>query len=233
MNRRTLIKTAAAAALAAPAFLRAQDPGKKYTPALIGAGWWGTNICREALASGACKLVAICDADTAQIDKSLGELSKLSSDAPKRYQDYRELLSAEKPEIVINSTPDHWHALITIDAVKAGAHVYVEKPISHTINEGIAMVKAARAADRIVQVGTHRRISPHNVSGREFIRSGKAGKIGMVRCFVHYGGGAESPQANSEPPKSLNWDMWCGPAPLRPFNRRIHPKGFRQFLDYA
>src|SRR5439155_664063 len=87
--------------------------------------------------------------------------------------------------------------------------------------------------DRVVQVGTPRRMSPHNISAREFIRSGKAGKIGMVRTFVYSTGGAEKPAPNAEPPQEMNWDMWCGPAPLRPFNRKIHPLGFRHFLDYA
>jgi predicted dehydrogenase len=100
--------------------------------------------------------------------------------------------------------------------------------------EGRAMVKAARDAGKMVQVGTHRRVSPHNVSGMEFLKSGKAGKIAMVRAFVHYGGnGPEQPQPNEEPPKGVDWNLWCGPAPERPFNSRIHPKGFRNFLDYA
>jgi predicted dehydrogenase len=236
MNRRHFLKASAASTFAlsvAPAFLRAQDPGKKYTLALIGTGWWGTNILREALASGQCKLIALCDVDANQLDKCVAAAAKLTADQPKRYEDYRELLRNEKPEIVINATPDHWHALVTIDAVAGGAHVYVEKPISHTVTEGIAMVKAARAAERVVQVGTHRRVSPHNVSGQEFIRNGKAGKIGMVRCFVNYGGGPEKPEANGEPPKGMNWDLWCGPAPLRPYNKKLHPKGFRQVLDYG
>jgi hypothetical protein len=109
------------------------------------------------------------------------------------------------------ATPDHWHPLITI-AVKAGAHVYVEKPISHTIKEGRAMVKAARAAGKVVQVGTHRRVSPHCVSGMKFLKEGKAGKIGMVRAFVHYPGGAGQPVPDSEPPAGMDWDLWCGPA---------------------
>jgi len=96
--------------------------------------------------------------------------------------------------------------------------VYVEKPICHTIREGRAMVQAARASGKVVQVGTHRRVSPHNIEGRDFIRSGKLGKLGMVRAFVHYGGGPEKPRRNTDPPKELDWDMWCGPAPLRPFN---------------
>lgn len=234
-NRRDFLKSSALAGLAlgAPAIIRAADPGKRYTVALIGSGWWGMNILREALASNQTRLLAICDVDQGQMSRAADLLAKMTSDVPKKYGDYRELLAREKPEIVINATPDHWHPLITIDAVKSGAHVYVEKPVGHTIREGRAMVNAARAANRVVQVGTHRRVSPHNVSGIEFLRSGKAGRIGMCRAFVHYGGGPESPQANEEPPSGLDWNMWCGPAPLRPFNRRIHPKGFRQFLDYA
>ena len=123
-------------------------------------------------------------------------------------------MATEKPEIVIVATPDHWHPLICIAAVQAGAHVYVEKPISHTINEGKAMVAAARKTGKIVQVGTHRRVSPHNLSGRDFIRSGKVGKIGMIRTFVHYGGGPGQVTPDSETPQGLDWDMWCGPAPL-------------------
>ena len=235
MNRRNFIKTSVAGAFSFPAFsIRGADsPARKYRIALIGCGWWGGNILREALASGACDVVALCDVDTRQTDKLFENVTQLAGQQPKRYKDYRELLAKEKPEIAIVATPDHWHALPMIAAVQAGAHVYVEKPISHTVNEGRAMVKAARDTGRVVQVGTHRRISPHNVSGREFIRSGKLGKLGMVRCFVSYGGGPEKPQANEDPPKELDWDLWCGPAPLRPFNKRIHPKGFRNFLDYA
>ena len=240
INRRDFLRASAAASLLAvgtPVF--GQNANERFTTALVGCGWWGGNILREAMASGGCKVVGLCDVDRRQIDKTR-KLVEKSSDEPKVYADYRELLAKEKPQVVINATPDHWHPLITIDAVKAGAHVYVEKPIGHTIKEGRAMVNAARAANKVVQVGTHRRVSPHNVSGREFIRSGKAGKIGMVRAFVHYGGGPETPARNSEPPKEMNWDMWCGPAPLRPYCENpqewgpaIHPRGFRQYLDYA
>lgn len=236
MNRRNFIKTTAVSSLAAGLdygvpILNAQPT--KYRTALIGTGWWGMNILREAMAAGQSKVVAMCDVDENQLNPAVAEVQKLSGDQPKLYRDYRELLQKEKPEIVIVGTPDHWHSLIMIAAVNAGAHVYVEKPIGHTVREGRAMVNAARATGRVVQVGTHRRISPHNLSGREFIQSGKLGKIGMVRAFVHYGGGPEQPEKNTEPPKGLDWEMWCGPAPLRPFNKKIHPKGFRNFLDYA
>lgn len=205
----------------------------KYKIALIGTGWWGMNILREAIAAGNCKVIALCDVDDRYLLPSGEEVNKLNGDSPKKYKDYRELLYKEKPDIVIVATPDHWHSLITIAALQAGAHVYVEKPVGHTINEGKAMVKAARLSNRVVQVGTHRRVSPHNISGINFLKSGKAGKIAMVRAFVHYGGDAGKPIPDEEAPAGLDWNQWCGPAPLRPFNRAIHPKGFRLFLDYA
>ncbi|MBI4327986.1 MAG: Gfo/Idh/MocA family oxidoreductase, partial [Chloroflexi bacterium] len=142
-------------------------------------------------------------------------------------------LDTERTEVAIVATPDHWHPLITIDALKHGAHAYVEKPIGHTIMEGRAMVNAARKYDRVVQVGTHRRVSPHNLSAHKFLKDGKAGKIGMVRAFVHYGGGPGRLTPDAEVPAGLDWDMWCGPAPLRPYNKTMHPKGFRGYLDYA
>ena len=226
MNRRTFISTTAASSLAVGLdygvpILNAQP--SKYRTALIGTGWWGMNILREAMAAGQSKVVAMCDVDENQLHPAVAEVQKLSGDQPKLYRDYRELLQQEKPEIVIVGTPDHWHALMMIAAVNAGVHVYVEKPIGHTIREGRAMVNAARATGKVVQVGTHRRVSPHNLSGREFIQSGRLGKIGMVRAFVHYGGGPEQPEKNTEPPKGLDWEMWCGPAPLRSFNKKIHP----------
>ena len=249
MNRRQFIqRSAAVTSLAAlPFAIRAADKAgtRKHRTALVGCGWWGNNILREAMASGACEVVALCDVDARQFEPTLANVRAGTGDTPKQFKDYREMLAQAKPEIVIVGTPDHWHALVMIAAVKAGAHVYVEKPIGHTVMEGRAMVNAARSTGRVVQVGTHRRISPHNVSGREFIRSGKAGDIGMVRCFVHYGGGPERPRPTLAVPKELDWDMWCGPAPLRPFNGGdprettnasrggIHPRGFRNYLDYA
>ena len=207
---------------------------KRYRTALIGSGWWGMNILTcGAIESGQCEVVALCDVDENQLNAAMKKVQELTRDQPRRYKDYRELLAREKPEIVIVATPDHWHALPTIAAIEAGAHVYVEKPIGHTILEGRAMVKAARAANRVVQVGLHRRVSPHNVSGMKFLRSGKLGKIGMVRAFVHSAGGPGQPTPDSDPPPGLDWDFWCGPAPKRPFNKAIHPRGFRQFLDFA
>ena len=220
------------AGLAAVPLLAAQ-PGRKFKTALIGSGWWGMNILREALASGDCSAVALADPDPNQMDKAAAEIAKLSSDQPRRYRDYRDMLAKERPDICIVATPDHWHALPSIDAVRAGAHVYVEKPISHTIDEGKAMVRAARDSGRLIQVGLHRRVSPHPISGMAFLKSGKVGKIGMVRTFAHAAGGAGTKTPDSEPPKGMDWDLRLGPAPKRAFNASIHPRGFRQYLDFA
>lgn len=235
MNRRKFIQSTTAAGLSLTALPigLSQRSQKKYRTALIGSGWWGMNILRTALSAGNCSVVGMCDVDQTHLNGASEEVNSLTGDSPRRYGDFRDLLATEQPEIVIIGTPDHWHPLITIAAVNAGAHVYVEKPISHTIHEGRAMVNAARRNGRTVQVGTHRRVSPHNVSGMDFLKSGKAGDIGMVRAFVHYGGGPGEITPDSEVPEGLDWDMWCGPAPLRPYNKRIHPRGFRQFLDYA
>jgi predicted dehydrogenase len=235
MDRRSFLKSSVAAGLAVGFPASAGTQGDRvYRTALIGSGWWGTNILREAVASRRCKIVGLVDVDQRQLAKCAGELAKWCNDEAKQYGDYREMLEKEKPDIAIVATPDHWHPLATIAAVRAGAHVYVEKPIGHTIMEGRAMVNAARAAGRVVQVGTHRRVSPHNVSGRKFLQEGRAGKIGMARCFVLYGGnGPEQPRKNTEPPQELNWDMWCGPAPLRAYCSGMHPRGFRSYLDYA
>lgn len=234
MIRRAFLKSSAAGLLytAVPVGISSRV-SKSYKTALIGSGWWGMNILRTALEAGQCTVAGLCDVDLAQLNPAVEEIESFTGTRPKAYRDFRDLLATEKPEIVIVATPDHWHPLNTIAAVEAGAHVYVEKPIGHTINEGRAMVKAAREHGKVVQVGTHRRVSPHNVSGMEFLRSGKAGKISMVRAFVHYGGGPGQVTPDSEVPEGLDWDMWCGPAPMVPYNSRIHPRGFRQFMDFA
>ena len=235
LNRRQFIRTTTAAGIAisgAP-FVHATPKAKKYRTALIGSGWWGMNILEEAMAAGNTKVVALCDVDSDNLELAAEQVEDMSGDKPKTYKDFRELLDKEEIEIAIIATPDHWHALNTIAAIDSGAHVLVEKPTGHTIKESRAMLNAARAANRVVQVGLHRRVGPHNVSGMKFLKDGNAGQIGSVRMFVHGRGGKELPTPNSEPPEGMDWDMYCGPAPMRPFNRRIHPGGFRHFLDFA
>ena len=237
LSRRQFLTASAAAAAVATAFptpvIFGTEKDKKYRVALVGSGWWGKVILDAAIQSKTIEPVALVDVDKRRLEPMCEQVADATGITPKAFNDYREMLEQVKPDIVINATPDHWHALITIDACKAGAHVYVEKPVSHTINEGIAMVKTARETKRIVQVGTHRRVSPHNMAAMEFLKSGRLGKIGSVRAFVNYQGGAGTKEPDSPVPEGLDWDMWCGPAPLVPFNRRMHPGGFRNFMAFG
>jgi predicted dehydrogenase len=248
MNRRSFLQGTLTAGALASVHVRAADKaGRKYRTALVGAGWWGGNIVGEAMASGACEIVGVCDVDQRAVDPTVEKIVRLSGNQPRKYRDYRELLVREKPEIVIVATPDHWHAHPTIAAVKSGAHVYVEKPTAHTIGESRAMVAAARKYERVVQVGTHRRMTPHLIRARDLIRGGKVGQIAMIRCHLNASGtGPEKPLPTLPVPPELEWDQWCGPAPVRPFNggdprqpdqgpgtRGIHPRGHRMYLDYA
>lgn len=221
-----------AATMASPA-VHGADSKKKYRTALIGCGWWGNNIRNVAMKSGKIDLVALCDVDRRQLDKTLAQQKKLIDVVPKTFGDYREMLAEIKPEIVINATPDHWHALTTIAACEAGAHVFVEKPISHTMNEGLPMIKAARDAKRVVQVDMHRRTAPHHISAMEFLKSGKAGKIGSIKAFVDYPWLPGKPTPDEPVPEGLDWDFFCGPSKLVPYNPRMHPGGYRNFLEFS
>lgn len=234
-SRRRFLKAGALAgsAFLSGPFVHTAEPDRKFRTALIGTGWWGKNILREAIASGRVKVVGLCDVHRQVREVAAEQVNDLCGDEPKTYNDFRELLEREKPELVIIATPDHWHALQTIASVRSGAHVFVEKPTGHTVNESRAMLRAARESGRVVQVGLHRRIGPHHVNAMKFLRSGAVGEVGMVRLFAHGGGGPERPSANTEPPEGMDWDLWCGPAPLRPFNAKIHPGGWRNFLDYG
>ena len=232
MNRRTFVKKSSIAFSALP-LLPALARAENYTLALIGCGWCGMNILREAIAYRNCKVVGLCDVDKSALSSSETEVKSLCGDRPKKYTDYRELIQKEKPQIIIVGTPDHWHALCAIEAIKSGAHVYVEKPIGHTIGEGQAILKAARNYNRKVQVGTHRRVSPHNISAMDFLRQGKAGKISQVKAFINYSQASGEIVPDAEPPAGFDWDMYVGPAAYQAYNPKIHPKGFRQFLNFA
>ncbi len=235
MKRREFILKSTVGGIAASAFpnIILAKKHRVYTTALIGTGWWGMNILTTAIASGSCRVVAICDVDQSQSDAALTIIKGLTGNKPKVYGDYREMLETEKPEITIVATPDHWHALPAIHALKVGCNVYLEKPISHTIDEGKAIVAAQKKYGGTVQVGLHRHAAPHNIAGMEFIKSGKVGDIKMIRAFVDYNYGNRQEQPDTAPPKTLDWDMWCGPAPKHSYNPGMHPKGFRNYLDYS
>ena len=157
-----------------------------------------------------------------------------SKKTPRTFGDYREMLVEKDLDLVLIATPDHWHALPMIAAVESGVDVYVQKPISVDVLEGQAMLQAARKHSRVVQVGTQRRSTPHLIEARDqIIREGKLGKIGLVEiyCYFHMRNNSNPPDTN--PPENLDYEMWTGPAPMRPYNRLKHPRGWRAFMEYG
>jgi predicted dehydrogenase len=144
------------------------------------------------------------------------------------------MLKEKDLDIVLVATPDHWHALAMIEAVKSGADVYCQKPISVDVVEGQAMLAAARKYKRVVQVGTQRRSTPHLIEARDrFVREGKLGKVGLVEIYCYYHMRATGNPPDTAPPDYLDYEMWTGPAPMRPYNRFVHPRGWRAFMEYG
>ncbi|HTE16762.1 MAG TPA: Gfo/Idh/MocA family oxidoreductase, partial [Armatimonadota bacterium] len=153
---------------------------------------------------------------------------------PRTYTDYREMLKERDLDVVIIATPDHWHALPAIAAIQAGADVYLQKPISVDVVEGQAILAAARRHKRVVQVGTQRRSTPHLVEARDtIVKTGKLGKVGLVETYCYYHMRARNNPPDTAPPEHLDYDMWTGPAPMRPYNELVHPRGWRAFMEYG
>src|SRR5690242_10787849 len=156
------------------------NPEKPLRVALIGTGWYGKSDLFRLIQVADVDVVALCDVDQHQLAEAGNMVShrQRSGKTPRLYSDYRKLLAETRPDIVLIGTPDHWHALMAIEALKAGAHVYVQKPVSVDVMEGEAMLAAARKYNRVVQVGTQRRSTPHLVEAKKkIVDAGLLGKV--------------------------------------------------------
>lgn len=238
MNRRTFLNTsvagAAAIATARPK-LFAADQDKALRVALIGSGWYGKTDLFHLIQVAPVEVVGLCDVDKKMVDAAaeLVASRQSSKKKPAVFGDYRKLLSELKPEVVLIGTPDHWHCLPMIDAVKAGADVYVQKPISYDVVEGEAMVAAARKYKRTVQVGLERRSTPHILEARDkYITTGALGKIAYVDIHSYYGSGRGF-GAPTAPPPHLDWEMYVGPAKWRDYAEGIHPRRWRDCREFS
>jgi predicted dehydrogenase len=203
---------------------------------LIGTGWYGKINLIRLLQVAPVEVVSLCDVDKKMLAQAADIVGARqdSKKRPRTYADYREMLMEKDLDIVLIATPDHWHALAMIAAVEAGADVYVEKPISVDVTEAQAMLAAARKHQRVVQVGTQRRSTPHLIEARErIVREGKLGKIGLVEIYCYYHMRAQGNPPDTNPPDYLDWEMWTGPALMRPFNPIAHPRGWRAFMEYG
>jgi len=240
LNRRQFLRTSAAG-LALSAVGHAGLPTEKpKRVGLIGCGWYGKTdlfrLLQIAPTVAPVEVVSLCDVDRRMLAEAV-ELTasrQESKKKPRSFSDYRVMLAEKDLDVVLIATPDHWHCLPMIGAVKAGADVYCQKPISVDVTEGQAMLAAARQYKRVVQIGTQRRSTPHLIDARDkVIREGKLGRVGLVEICCYYHMRNESNPPDTTPPDYLDYEMWTGPAPMRPYNPIVHPRGWRAFMEYG
>ena len=241
INRRSFLKsTATLAAMAALPELGAHAAdivnGKPKRVGLIGAGWYGKSDLWRLVQVAPVEIVCIADPDKNMLAEAvkIAQERQKSKKAPRTYNDYRDMLKEHELDIVVIGSPDHWHALHAIAAIEAGADVYLQKPISRDVLEGEAILAAARKHKRVVQIGTQRKSTPHLIDAKkQVVESGMLGTIGQVDmcCYFHM-------RANGNPPVKpvpdfLDYEMWTGPAPLRPYDDLPHLRWWRTFMEYG
>ncbi len=239
INRRRFLQTASAS-LALSTFghqgLDTLFRDKPWRVGLIGTGWYGKNDVFRLIQVAPVEVVSICDVDQQLLKEAANLISQRqkSGKTPRTYTNYREMLAEKDLDIVLIGTPDHWHALQAIDAIKSGANVYLQKPISVDVLEGEAIVAAAKKYNKVVQVGTQRKSTPHLIDAKKHVvDAGLLGKISHVEmcCYFHM-------RANGNPPvepvpEFFDYEMWTGPAPLRPYDGLPHIRWWRTFMEYG
>jgi predicted dehydrogenase len=241
VTRRDFIKRAAqgtAAGLAFSAARPAVAASDRVRVGVIGPGHQGRNDMKSFLRQPDVEIGVVCDV----YEPNLRRAVDAAGGQAQTCKDFRQVLDRKDIDAVLVGAPDHWHALATVEACKAGKDVYVEKPLSHNVYEGQVMVEAARKYNRVVQLGTQQRSGIHFQKATELVQNGLLGKISFVRTWNYgntYPSGIGHP-ADSEPPAELDWDSWLGPAPKVPFNVNrwvgMNPDAwstFRYFWDYA
>ena len=236
MNRRQFLGAGAAGLTLSQAAQAVFAEGKPPRVGLIGCGWYGKVDLLRLIQIEPVEVVSLCDVDKKMLAEAadiVAERQK-SKKKPRTYADYREMLKEKDLDIVLVATPDHWHALPMIAALEAGADVWVQKPISVDVSEGRAMLAAARKNKRVVQVGTQRRSTPHLIEARDrVVKEGKLGKIASVEVYCYYHMRATKNPPDMAPPDNLDYEMWTGPAPMRPYNELVHPRSWRAFMEYG
>ena len=238
-TRRTWLKRAGratAAGFAAPYVLTSDalaTPGRpgandRLYLGHIGINWMGGDHLKMIVKDPAVRSVALCDTDA----KLLADRASWVPGGCETHRDFRELLDRKDLDAVLVAVPDHWHSLISIYACQAGKDVYCEKPLSLTVREGRAMVDNARRYARIFQVGSQQRAADNFRRACELVRSGRIGKVHTVEVSV-WGTSKPCDLPAESTPDHVDWDMWIGPAPYRPYNSKIHPVNWRGWRDYA
>ena len=237
MNRREFLQAGAAGLSFAAAGLGEQATGQKpLRVGVIGTGWYAKSDLFRLIQVAPVEVVSLCDVDRNMLAEAadMTATRQRSKKRPRTWPDYRQMLAEKDLDIVHVGTPDHWHALAMIAAVKSGADVYCQKPISVDVIEGQSMLAAARKYGRVVQIGMQRRSTPHLVEAREqIVKEGRLGKVGLVEIYCYYHMRASGNPPDTAPPPNLDYEMWTGPAPMRPYNQWDHPRGWRAFMEYG
>ena len=201
---------------------------------LIGCKGMGFSDLTSMLKISEVSVIALCDVDKSVLEARTADLEKAGIKKPMWYRDYRKLLENPDIDVVIIGTPDHWHCLQLTDALMAGKDVYCEKPIANSVQEADIMLKYVSASDRMVQIGQWQRSQPHFVDAINFVHSGKLGEIRLSKAWAYQGWMKPVPVLpDSVPPEGVDYKMWLGPAPERPFNPNRFHFNFRWFWDYA
>lgn len=216
------------------AFAAEPGPNSKVRLGVIGSGAMGRGDLECFFLNPEVDCAVICDVDDAMAAKAVEVCQAKRNKKPDTTRDFRRVLDRKDVDVVLIATPDHWHALPTVMACQAGKDVYVEKPLATTIDEGRAMLEASRKHNRVVQMGSQWRSSEHIIEATDFIKSGKLGKINLVRGWAYLDwlpSIGNPPDGN--PPATADYDFWLGPAPKRPFNPNRFHFNFRWFWDYA
>ncbi len=210
-------------------------PSDKINVGLIGCNGMGFSNLTAFLENPEVECLALCDIDDSVLNKRAADVEKLRGAKPANlYKDWRDLIDNKDIDVVIVGTPDHWHCLQMVAACQAGKDVYCEKPMGRTIEECNIMIKAAEKYKSVVQVGQWQRSDPHWLDAVAFLRSGQLGKVRLVRVYSYQGWNTSIPVVADEPvPTGVDYDMWLGPAPSRPFNKNRFHFTFRWFWDYA
>jgi len=240
MNRRSFLRSTAlgsAAYISTTRFPHAEEfADMKKRVGLIGTGWYGKCDLLRLLQIAPVEVVSLCDVDSVMLADAAAQVASRqhSRKTPRTYRDFRDMLKEKDLDLVLIASPDHWHAVHAIEAMRAGADLYCQKPTSVDVAESLAMVAAARQLGRVVQIGTQRRSTPHLIEARrDIVQAGLLGSIGHVEVCCYYHMRATGNPADSAPPPHLDYDLWTGPAPLRPYNEMVHPRGWRAFMEYG
>jgi predicted dehydrogenase len=232
LNRRTFLSEslAAVAAVAVAPRVRAASPDNTVVVGVMGLGGRGTRLTQHLARRSDVNIKYLCDVDGTRFARAAEAVDSISGDSPKLIGDFRRILDDREVDAVVIATPTHWHALGTIMACQAGKDVYVEKPGPHNVWEGRKMVEAARKYKRVVQVGMQCRSAPYSQTAVDYVRSGRLGQIHYARV-TNMIQDRPKPRGNEQPVHgSLDWDMWCGPAPKQAYSPG---RWYQNFWDYS